>query len=440
MSTDPKKIVIIADNSIDINYLQQILVRLNYEIVAHINHALDVMQFDEMYAPDIVLIDIGLLGALEALEAARILYQEHDIPVVFIATKSDRITLDRIDNDHPNVYVFKPFDDREIQSIVELTAFRHKANRELSESREWLATTLHSIGDAVIATDIKGCVKFMNPVAEELTGWNHQDALGIPLSEVFIIVNETTRDIIQNPVEIVLREGRVIGLAKKTILLSKNSTEYVIDDAAAPILDPKGIIKGVVFTFRDISEKSRIEALVASSERRFRALIENSSDMVSLVDATGNVKYVSPSTERISGFTIEEYKEKKGFDFIHPDDLKIAHEGFASLLDHPDIPFHTQIRIRCKDGTWLWVEATVTNLLADPAVGAIVSNYRDVSEYRNTENKLLENYKLLQNTRFLRIVAPAGSGAGRCRITLITRDITDRKIAELELRKNEKNL
>lgn len=130
----------------------------------------------------------------------------------------------------------------------------------LDVSREWFSTALRSIGDAVIATDASGRVTFVNPVAEQLTGWSAGAAEGKPLDEVFRIIAEDTREVTESPVERVLREGAVVGLANHTILVRRDGSEVAIDDSAAPIRRPDGELVGVVLVFRDVSVARRIGA------------------------------------------------------------------------------------------------------------------------------------------------------------------------------------
>jgi len=115
--------------------------------------------------------------------------------------------------------------------------------------------TLKSIGDGVITTDSSGIVSLLNPVAEKLTGWKKEEARGKPLAEVFPIVNEYTREMVENPVGKVLKEGKIVGLANHTVLIAKDGTELPIADSGAPILDDDGKIKGVVMVFRDQSDE-----------------------------------------------------------------------------------------------------------------------------------------------------------------------------------------
>ncbi|MFZ4624831.1 MAG: PAS domain S-box protein, partial [Rhodoferax sp.] len=144
----------------------------------------------------------------------------------------------------------------------------------LMESQQNLAITLNSIGDAVIATDAAGLITRMNPTAERLTAWPLADALGRPLTEVFCIVNASTREPVANPVQRVIEHGEVVGLANHTVLLAKDGLQYQIADSAAPIRNAAGSIVGVVLVFRDVTEKYQAERALLEAEWKFRALFE----------------------------------------------------------------------------------------------------------------------------------------------------------------------
>ena len=136
---------------------------------------------------------------------------------------------------------------------------RKRAEIALQASEQRWATTLMSIGDAVIATDTSGRIVFMNAMAEALTGWTLGNAMQKPITEVFHIINEQTRLEVENPISRVLREGMIIGLANHTLLVKKDGTEVPIDDSGAPIRDKEGNIAGVVLIFRDITERKQAE-------------------------------------------------------------------------------------------------------------------------------------------------------------------------------------
>ena len=140
-------------------------------------------------------------------------------------------------------------------------AMRRRAAAEQTalESEARLRVTLGSIGDAVIATDLSGAIVYMNAVAQALTGWREADARGLPLDQVFRIVNELTRETVESPVSKVLREGSVVGLANHTVLLARDGSERPIDDSGAPIRRAGGDLMGVVLVFRDVSARRQTE-------------------------------------------------------------------------------------------------------------------------------------------------------------------------------------
>lgn len=143
---------------------------------------------------------------------------------------------------------------------------------DLARSRETLDLTLRSIGDAVITTDAAGHIQFMNAVARRLTGWDEESASGKPIPEVFRIVNETTREPAENPVEQVLRMGTTVGLANHTLLIRRDGTEFPVDDSAAPIRSAGGDLIGTVLVFRDISERRRAERDIESGRQELARL------------------------------------------------------------------------------------------------------------------------------------------------------------------------
>lgn len=143
--------------------------------------------------------------------------------------------------------------NRYLRAISRATALIH-------EQRQLLEAMLISIGDGVIATDAAGHVVLLNAVAQQLTGWKQPDAIGRPLSEVFQIVNEETRRPVENPALRALREGRILGLANHTVLISRDGSEWPIDDSAAPIRDAQGRMNGAILVFREIRERKRQQA------------------------------------------------------------------------------------------------------------------------------------------------------------------------------------
>jgi PAS domain S-box-containing protein len=198
--------------------------------------------------------------------------------VVGLANHSALIARDGAE--HPIEDSAAPIVDDERNMIGVVLVFhdvtqRRRAEQAVAEQREWLETTLVSIGDAVIATDVRGCVTFMNPVAERLTGWRSVEAEGRACAEVFRIVNESTREEVESPIARVLREGVVVGLANHTVLIARDGSERPIDDSAAPIRGTDGAIAGVVLVFHDVSARRDAERERQALDRERERLLES---------------------------------------------------------------------------------------------------------------------------------------------------------------------
>ena len=254
------RILVVEDETIVALDVKDRLTDLGYEVAGVADRGAEALELAASTRPDLVLMDIRLKGEMDGITTAEEIRQRWRIPVIYLTAFSEDSTLQRAKVTEPFGYIIKPFEDREIQSAIEMALYKHQAEERLRDSERRYATTLTSIGDGVIATDPQGAVVFMNPAAEKLTGWSLAEAHGRPLAEVFTIANEQTRQAVEDPVGRVLREGRVVGLANHTILISRDGRETPIDDCAAPIRDDLGTLTGTVLVFQNVSERRQKEA------------------------------------------------------------------------------------------------------------------------------------------------------------------------------------
>src|SRR5579875_1809900 len=169
-------------------------------------------------------------------------------------------------------------------------------------------------------------------------------------------------------------------------LLWALATASLVEDAAEA-----AVIEG---TLLDVTEWKHAAEALGQSEKRFRAMVENSTDAISLVDAQGKVLYSSHAISPIFGYSLEERKGKNIFELVHPEDVGETLPLFKKLLQSPFTSASTQIRYRHKDGTWRWIEALGTNLLEEPSVKAVVINYRDITERRQLLEQLFQAQKM----------------------------------------------
>jgi PAS domain S-box-containing protein len=276
---------------------------------------------------------------------------------------------------------------------------RRLAQRQLIESRERLRITLESIGDAVIATDAAGRVSFVNPIAEQLLGYRAEQTVGRPLRNVFNIVNELTREPVENPVERVLRDGKIVGMANHTLLVRPDGTSIPIDDSAAPIQDGQGSIVGVVLVFRDVSEQRRAE----KSQATLAAIVESSDDAIVSKDLNGRIMTWNLGAERLFGYREDEAIGQPITLIIPPERIHEEAEILRRIRNGERTDHYETVRVR-KDGTPAEISLTVSPVRsADGTIIGASKIARDITERRAMERQLREADR--QKDNFIAIVA-----------------------------------
>jgi len=276
-----------------------------------------------------------------------------------------------------------------------------------SEARH--RTTLMSVGDAVIATDAQGHVELLNPVAEVFTGWRQAEAMGRTLGEVFHIINEETRQAVENPVLRVLREGIVVGLANHTLLIARDGTERAIADAGAPIRDGEGNISGVVLVFRDQTAARAAQEALNASEIRYRRLFEAAKDGILILAAdTGVIIDVNPFLADLLGFSREQVLGRTLWELGFFKDIAANQAKFAELCQkkyvrYEDLPLIT------ADGRRLDVEF-VSNLDQIDQRAVIQCSIRDITVRKQAEEALRASEEQLRQAQKTEAVGRLAGG------------------------------
>ena len=264
------------------------------------------------------------------------------------------------------------------------------AQSRANQRREVLRVTLASIGDAVITTDNDGVITYLNKVAESLTGWSFDEALGQPLEKVFRIINETTRQPVENPATRALREGVVVGLANHTMLIRKDGSECPIDDSAAPIRDESRHVSGCVLIFRDVSTQRTAEREKASqlhTARLLASIVESSDDAIIGKSLDGTIQSWNEAAERVFGFTAQEAIGQHISLLIPAERLAEEDHIVASLKAGKRVDHFETERVR-KDGQAILVALTISPIKDDNGnvIGAS-KIVRDITKQRQTEKR-----------------------------------------------------
>jgi len=268
--------------------------------------------------------------------------------------------------------------------------FRKRSEEALKEREQLYRTTLYSIGDAVITSDCSGRILSMNPIAEQLTGWSENEAKEKPVPDIFRIINEQTRKSADNPVEKVLKEGNIVGLANHTVLISKNGHEYPIADSGAPIKNDEGEITGVVLVFRDMTEELKMSKELEDSEKKYRMLVEQSTEMLNVNDLNGIILEVNRKALEMTGYSKEELLGMSVFDFLanETDQAQVKNE-WSKWPPYGESKVLEAIHKR-KDGSTFPIEFSARKIIYNNQQ-AVLALARDISERKKIEYLLEES-------------------------------------------------
>ncbi len=275
--------------------------------------------------------------------------------------------------------------------LIETWSQRENA---LKESQESLAITLHSIGDAVIATDPAGRITRMNTTAERLSGWTLADAMGHPMSEIFRIVNADTREPVANPFELVMEHERVVGLANHTVLLARDGQEYQIADSAAPIRNAERKIVGVVLVFSDVTERYRME----------KSLREEQLFSEKLLDGLPGIFYIytypeiqlvrwNKQHELLLGYGADEMKGRLATDWFLPDDKDAVANAIRGVMEKGFDSIEAPMM--AKDGHLVHLYLTGVKLESQGR-SFFVGTGTDITERKRAEDELVQHRNHLE--------------------------------------------
>jgi two-component system, cell cycle sensor histidine kinase and response regulator CckA len=260
--------MVVEDESIVAEDMKAMLEGFGYAVPAVAFSGEDAIKQACETHPDLVLMDIVLKGQMSGVEAVEHIRAHCNIPVVYVTAYADEKTVRRAKVTEPFGYLLKPFDAKELQTAIEIALYKHRMEKKLHDSEQRLSITLRSLGDAVMATDSRGYVTFMNPRAEAMTGWSQAEGLGRHVAEVFQVRHETESGFPESSFAKALQEGVAVDLGDHNlILMAKDGAERPIDDSAAPLKDDRANIVGVVLVFRDISERRQLQEQLMQSQK-----------------------------------------------------------------------------------------------------------------------------------------------------------------------------
>jgi len=267
--------------------------------------------------PDVVLMNVRLNGAIDGTQTGSYIHDYHDTPIVYTIDYSSQATIRRAGATGPFGYIFSPFDEKQVFATIETALIRHELESKLRQSRQWLNTTLTSIGDGVIATDEQGLVRFINPTAMQHTGWHHTEAVGRPFLDVFSLVDENSR----KPIDLLggtdklPRENSQSGF--EGLLLPENGKPVPVEANITSIRDSKGQRHGMVLVFRDVTQQRETMREIKRQANRAEALMQVASQLNSQFELQTVLNTICEITNRTFNATgtavLLQSKDKESF-------------------------------------------------------------------------------------------------------------------------------
>jgi PAS domain S-box-containing protein len=275
-------------------------------------------------------------------------------------------------------------DDAAFERLQEIL-LANQINDEQAQAQIWFqASLLERLGSAVIATDIKGKIIYWNPCAETLYQWRAKNVIGKNILDV--IVPRANRKSAKQFLFAALNAGIE---HKEIILRRQDQTKFSAEIINSPLTDVNGNITGFVTLSQNITDRQPSPARQRNRhEDKWQSLIQNSSDIISIIHPEGNIRYISPSIERILGYQPEEIIGKNVLDTLHAEDIEKFLQTLNYVSEIPTATASIEFRCRRKDGSWCVLESTVRNLLDNPSVAGIVSHARDITERKQIESAL----------------------------------------------------
>jgi len=270
--------------------------------------------------------------------------------------------------------------------MVDITE-RKRAEQTIERLARRNELILDSAGEGICGLDREGRATFVNPAAARLTGFGPGELIGQSLHAAIHHSRPDGTPYPEGkcPIYAALMDGEVHRVDDE-VFWRKDGTGFPVEYTSTPIREGSEVT-GAVVTFTDVTARRKTEEALKGSEEHFRSLIRNASDIVTLYEADGTIRYASPALERVLGYDPEERIGANSFELIHPDDVVRARKTFAKTLRRPNVPVSIEVRARHRDGSWRHLEVVGTNLLDDPNVGAVVLNGRDVTERKQAEER-----------------------------------------------------
>jgi PAS domain S-box-containing protein len=362
-----RSILVVEDEAVIALDLCDKLEQMGFNVVGTADTGERALALARETRPSLVLMDIFIKGPVDGIDTAGMIRRELNVPVVFLTSFSDDETVRRAALTAPYGYLTKPYKPRELRAAIEVALQKAALESQLQDSERWFASTLRCAHDGIIVTDNDGKIRFLNPAAEQLTGWTIEDARDHAIDEVLRYADGAISA--GTPSARALRESRVAGIVRARPLRRRDGNEVPVDESAAPVLDDSGRPMGIVVNLRDATARVQQEQRLQRSEEQFRIAFGNSAAGMALVAMSGRFLQVNDALARFLGYTRPELLELNQEALTFPDDIENERTQLFDLVTDlmPVVQFEKRYWNRDHSQLlWAMVSVTLMSEHGDP--------------------------------------------------------------------------
>lgn len=394
------KILIVEDEKLLAISIRKSLQKLGYVVHRITDSGEEAIRKVAEINPNLVLMDICLSGDIDALEAAGIIQENYQTPVLYLTDYSEYITSDNQKLREPFSYILKPVEEKELYAAVEMALYKRQIEQRWEQEKQWLESIVDSINSAVVVTDIKGCIQIMNPLAQKLTGWKLEEAVGQDIRKVLNLVNKDNEKIITNIVTQAISKGEVVNLPENCTLIAKDGRKIPVADSIAPIHlqkppqsgERKGKITGTVLVFQDITQRKQIEEHLIRN-----AFYDSLTALPNRVLFLDRLRQAFERSKRRNNYLFAVL-------FVDLDDFKEINDCFGHATgDHFLVAIARRLESCLRSGD------TVARLGGDEFV-VLLEEIKDITDATNVTNRIQKTLTIPLNLDECRVITTASIG------------------------------
>ena len=383
------KILIVEDEGITALEIQNKVESWGYSVVDVVSSGEDAVKIAMERKPNLILMDVVLKEKLTGIEAAKIIKKNQDVPVIYLTAYGDEKTLQNAKLTIPQAYIIKPFEENELKFAVEMALFKHEMEIKLKRSEEKYRTLAENARDIIFIMDLDDRVKYVNNFALKLLGLKPEEILGKSIKNFFPMdVSDKQRSELDKNVQ----KNTSIRIESKILF---PQSEMWLDTQLIPLKDKNCKTYGIMGISRDITHRRTIEDALRKSEEKYRAMVENISDVIFMVDNGGKITYISPTIEKITSYKQTEIMGSMLSTFVHPEDLEgLMDSIIKGFLNHERSP--QEFRIFDKDGSLKYLRTSGQTIIKDGKVMGVTGVFSDITKSKMMEAALKDSEQRLK--------------------------------------------